>query len=50
MRKTSIYIAVFQCAMIAAGCLIWPAMVLPGAAGGLAASITLVLPVPENET
>jgi accessory gene regulator B len=49
MRKTSICIAVFQCVLIAGGCLIWTAMVLPGAIGGLAASITLVLPVPENE-
>jgi accessory gene regulator protein AgrB len=50
MRKTSIVIAAVQCALIAAGSFVWPAMALPAALGGLAAAITLGLPVPERET
>jgi accessory gene regulator B len=50
MRKTSIVIAATQCVLIAAGSFVWPAMASPAALGGLAAAITLVLPVPESET
>jgi accessory gene regulator B len=50
MRKTSIVIASIQCALIIAGCFFLPTMALPGAIGGLAASITLILPMPKCET
>jgi accessory gene regulator protein AgrB len=47
MRKTSIVIAAVQCVLIAAGSFVWTAMALPASLGGLAAAITLVMPVPE---
>jgi accessory gene regulator protein AgrB len=50
MRKTSIVIAFVQCALIFAGCFLWPVIALVGAIGGLAASVTLILPMPESET
>jgi hypothetical protein len=48
MRKTSIAIAVIQCALIATGSILFPVITLPGALGGLAASITLILPIPKE--
>jgi accessory gene regulator B len=53
MRKISVAIAVAQCALFTAGNIFLPAMeiyLLPGALGGMAAAIALVLPMPENES
>ena len=53
MRKVSIAIAAVQCALIAVGSVFLPAMeifLLPGALGGLAAAIALILPIPEEES
>jgi accessory gene regulator protein AgrB len=50
MRKTSIYIAAAQCALIVTGSCIWPVTALPGALGGLAAAVTLVITVPTGES
>ena len=50
MRKNSIIIAAIQGALIIAGSFVMPIISLAGALGGFAASVTLLLPVPENET
>jgi accessory gene regulator protein AgrB len=50
MRKISISIALFQCALIVVGCIFWPMVALPGALGGLAAAIALLPPMPKSET
>jgi len=50
MRSISICIAIAQCTLVAAGSVIWPAIAMSGALGGMMAAIALLLPMPDNET